>query len=125
MYLPPVLSITGSDSTGKAGIQADIKTISAMGGYALTAVTSVTVQNSKGIQHIHDLPPESIVSQVRAIIDDVHPKSIKIGLLEILCSNSKSKSLYGLFIKLGFIKRETKCITNSSSISFILIKFFR
>ena len=81
MYLPPVLSITGSDSTGKAGIQADIKTISAMGGYALTAVTSVTVQNSKGIQHIHDLPPEIIVSQVRAIIDDVHPKSIKIGLI--------------------------------------------
>ncbi|MEE1152924.1 MAG: bifunctional hydroxymethylpyrimidine kinase/phosphomethylpyrimidine kinase, partial [Prevotella sp.] len=64
----PVLSITGSDSTGKAGIQSDIKTISAMGGYALTAITSVTVQNSHGIHNIHDLPEELIVSQVKAII---------------------------------------------------------
>ena len=81
MSLPPVLSITGSDSTGMSGIQADIKTISAMGGYALTVISAVTVQNSKGIIHIHDLPTELIVSQVSAIIEDVHPKAIKIGLL--------------------------------------------
>lgn len=79
-YLP-VLSITGSDSTGKAGIQADIKTIAAMGGYALTAVTTVTVQNSSGIHSIHDLPAGVIVDQVRAVINDVHPKAIKVGLL--------------------------------------------
>ena len=77
----PVLSITGSDSTGKAGIQSDIKTISAMGGYALTAITSVTVQNSQGIHNIHDLPEELIVSQVKAIIEDVHPRAVKVGLL--------------------------------------------
>lgn len=77
----PVLSITGSDSTGGSGVQADVKTISALGGYALTVVTSVTVQNASEIREIHDLPAELVVGQTRAVLEDVHPGAIKIGLV--------------------------------------------
>ncbi|MBM6992058.1 MAG: bifunctional hydroxymethylpyrimidine kinase/phosphomethylpyrimidine kinase [Prevotella sp.] len=79
--LTPVLSITGSDNTGAAGIQADIKTITALGGNALTAVTTVTVQDSGGIQSILDLPRDMVVGQVKAIIDDHHPRAVKVGMV--------------------------------------------
>ena len=64
-----VLTITGSDSCGGAGIQADIRTISQLGGYALTAITSITVQNTLGIQNYYDLPPETVRGQVEAVIN--------------------------------------------------------
>ena len=57
--LTPILTITGSDNTGGTGIQRDIKTITALGGHAETAITSITVQNDNGIEHIIDLSPES------------------------------------------------------------------
>ncbi len=76
-----ILSITGSDNTGVSGIQADIKTIQAMQGYALTAVTSVTIQNAGGMLNIMDLPKDMVVGQVKAIVEEFHPKAIKIGLL--------------------------------------------
>lgn len=81
MDLPTILSITGSDGTGGAGVQADIKTISAMGGSAVTAITSVTVQNRRGIQSVHALPAAVVGGQVRAIVDDVHPRAVKVGLV--------------------------------------------
>lgn len=81
MDQPTVLSITGSDGTGGAGVQADIKTISAMGACAVTAITSVTVQNSRGIQSIHALPAAVVGGQVRAVVDDVHPRAVKVGLV--------------------------------------------
>ena len=62
--LQPILTITGSDSTGGSGVQADIKTISELGGYAVSAITSITVQNTLGIQEFFDVPAE-IVSVVR------------------------------------------------------------
>ena len=76
-----VLTITGSDSCGGAGIQADIKTISQLGGYALTAITSITVQNTLGIQNYYDLPPETVRGQVEAVINDVEPNVVKVGLI--------------------------------------------
>lgn len=76
-----ILTITGSDSTGGAGIQADINTITALGGKALSAITSVTVQTSSGIHHVHQLPTDLVVGQVKAIISDAHPKAVKIGLV--------------------------------------------
>ncbi len=79
--LTPVLSITGSDNTGAAGIQADIKTITALGGNALTAVTTVTVQDSGGIQSLLDLPRDMVAGQVKAIIDDHHPRAVKVGMV--------------------------------------------
>ncbi len=77
----PVLTITGSDNTGEAGIQADLKTITALGGDALTAVTAVTAQDSHGIQRIMDLPGDMVLGQVRAIIGDRHPMAIKVGMV--------------------------------------------
>lgn len=81
MDQPTVLSITGSDGTGGAGVQADVKTISAMGGSAVTAITSVTVQNSRGIQSVHALPAVVVGGQVRAVVDDAHPRAVKVGLV--------------------------------------------
>lgn len=76
-----ILSITGSDSGGGAGIQADIKAISQMGGYAVTAITSITIQNTLGIQSYFDLPPDTVRGQVEAIVNDVQPKVVKIGMI--------------------------------------------
>ncbi len=77
----PVLSINGSDSMACAGVQADARTITALGGYALTAVTSVTVQDSQGIGSVHDLPADVVAGQVRAVMRELHPRAVKVGLL--------------------------------------------
>jgi hydroxymethylpyrimidine/phosphomethylpyrimidine kinase len=76
-----ILSIAGSDSGGGAGIQADIKTITALGGYAMTAVTAITVQNTRGVSAVHAVPPEMVAGQIRACIDDIGVDAIKIGML--------------------------------------------
>lgn len=76
-----ILTITGSDPTGGAGIQADINTIAALGGKALSAITSVTIQTPSGIESVYQLPTDLIVGQVKAIVADMHPSSVKVGLL--------------------------------------------
>ena len=76
-----ILAIAGSDSGGGAGIQADIKTITALGGYAMTAVTAITVQNTLGVSAVHAIPPEIVAGQIRACIDDIGVDAIKIGML--------------------------------------------
>lgn len=77
----PVLTIAGSDSSGGAGIQADIKTISALGCYAASAITAVTVQNTTGVMAVHAVPPEIVEGQIRAVMDDIHPLAVKIGMV--------------------------------------------
>ena len=76
-----VLTIAGSDSGGGAGIQADIKAIAAMGGHASSAVTAITVQNTKGVSDIHPVPDEIVVAQISAVLDDIGADAIKTGLL--------------------------------------------
>ena len=71
--LKTILTITGSDSTGGSGVQADIRTIAALGGYAVSAVTSITVQNTVGIQAFYDLPADIVKGQIEAIINDMQP----------------------------------------------------
>ena len=78
---PVVLSIAGSDCSGGAGIQADIKTISAVGGYAATVITAVTVQNTLGVQAVHIVPATIIRGQIEAVMDDLHPDALKIGMV--------------------------------------------
>ncbi|MDD6892005.1 MAG: bifunctional hydroxymethylpyrimidine kinase/phosphomethylpyrimidine kinase [Bacteroidales bacterium] len=78
---PCVLSIAGSDCSGGAGIQADLKTISAHGAYAATAVTAVTVQNSCGVTHVHPVPPAIVEAQITAVMEDLPPHAIKIGMV--------------------------------------------
>ena len=76
-----ILTITGSDGTGGSGVQADIRFISALGGMAASAVTSITVQNTLGIQEFYDLPASVVRQQVEAIVNDLQPQVVKIGLL--------------------------------------------
>lgn len=76
-----VLSIAGSDSGGGAGIQADIKSISANGGYAMTAITAITSQNTLGVQAVFPLPVETIESQILSVINDIGVDAVKIGML--------------------------------------------
>lgn len=76
-----VLSIAGSDSGGGAGIQADIKTITSLGGYAATAVTAITVQNTLGVSGIHPVPPAFVAAQIEAVLSDIGADAIKTGML--------------------------------------------
>jgi len=76
-----VLSIAGSDSGGGAGVQADIKTITALGGYAATAITAITAQNSLGVRDIHLAPAAIIRSQIEAVLEDIGADCIKTGML--------------------------------------------
>jgi hydroxymethylpyrimidine/phosphomethylpyrimidine kinase len=76
-----VLIIAGSDSGGGAGIQADIKTVTALGGYAATAITAVTVQNSLGVQAVHEIPADLVQAQARAVLSDIGADVIKTGML--------------------------------------------
>ena len=76
-----VLTIAGSDSSGGAGIQADIKTISALGSYAASVITSVTAQNTLGVQGIHPIPTDMVRQQIESVMDDLHPDAIKIGMV--------------------------------------------
>ncbi len=78
---PKVLSIAGSDSGGGAGIQADLKTISALGCYGMTAITAVTAQNTEGVQGIHILPPLLISQQIQSVLTDIGTDAVKIGML--------------------------------------------
>lgn len=77
----PILTITGSDSTGGSGVQADIKTISELGGYAVSAITSITVQNTLGIQAFFDVPAEIVSGQIEAIMNDIQPNIVKVGMI--------------------------------------------
>lgn len=79
-----ILTITGSDSLSESGVQADIKTIADLGGVSVSAITSVTVQNTLGIQEFYDLPAEIVRGQIEALLNDVRPAVIKIGLIRSL-----------------------------------------
>ncbi|TFU06036.1 bifunctional hydroxymethylpyrimidine kinase/phosphomethylpyrimidine kinase [Polymorphobacter arshaanensis] len=76
-----VLIVAGSDSGGGAGIQADIKTVTMLGGYAATAVTAITVQNTLGVSAIVPIAPDVVAAQMRAVLDDIGADIVKIGML--------------------------------------------
>jgi len=79
--VPAVLSIAGSDSGGGAGIQADLKAFARCGVHGMTAITAITAQSTVGVRAIHQLPPEIIVEQVRAVAEDIGVDAVKIGML--------------------------------------------
>ena len=78
---PRILIIAGSDSGGGAGIQADIKTVTMLGGHAMTAITAVTAQNTLGVQAVHSVPTEIVIAQMRSCIDDIGVDAVKIGMI--------------------------------------------
>src|SRR5919205_1834633 len=78
---PRVLIIAGSDSGGGAGIQADIKTVTMLGGHAMTAITAVTAQNTVGVSAVHPVPAEMILAQIDAVVSDLGVDAVKIGMV--------------------------------------------
>lgn len=80
-FINRVLTIAGSDSGAGAGIQADLKALTACGVYGTTAITAVTAQNTEGVFAVEQIPPETIVAQVRAVADDIGVDAVKVGML--------------------------------------------
>ena len=96
---PIVLSIAGSDSSGGAGIQADLKTFSSLGVYGATAITAITTQNTQGVHSQLAIPPQMVYDQIVAVIEDLHPSFIKIGMLsnaEIVRTVAEALSHYSI-----------------------------
>ncbi|MFO1070165.1 MAG: bifunctional hydroxymethylpyrimidine kinase/phosphomethylpyrimidine kinase [Geminicoccaceae bacterium] len=81
MTVPTALTIAGSDSGGGAGIQADLKTFSALGVYGLSAITALTAQNTQAVTAIHEVPPAMVRAQLDAVFDDIRIDAVKIGML--------------------------------------------
>jgi len=81
-HLPPrILTIAGSDSGGGAGIQADLKTITALGGFGMSAVTALTAQNTLGVRGVHEVPPEFVALQIDTVLEDIGADAAKTGML--------------------------------------------
>jgi len=75
------LTIAGSDSSGGAGIQADLKAFSACGAYGMSVITALTAQNTRGVSAIHDVPPEFVLAQLEAVFNDIRVDGVKVGML--------------------------------------------
>lgn len=76
-----VLTIAGSDSGGSAGIQADLKTMCALGVFGMSAITAITVQNTMEVRAVHDIPPEVVAGQIEAVFDDIRVDAVKVGMV--------------------------------------------
>lgn len=76
-----ILTITGSDSSGGSGVQADIRTITELGGQSVSVITCITIQNTLGIQEFYNIPPDVISSQIDAVVNDVQPEIVKVGMI--------------------------------------------
>ena len=116
-----ILIIAGSDSSGGAGIQADIKTVTSLGSYAMTAITAITSQNTTGVTSITPIPSKQISKQIEFTAEDIKPDAIKIGMLySTAIINSVLKSLNKIKVKkiildpVMITKGGTKLINNQS-----------
>ena len=116
-----VLIIAGSDSSGGAGIQADIKTVTSLGSYAMTAITAVTSQNTTGVKSIVPIPIKEISNQIEFTTKDIKPDSVKIGMLHssevidsVLKSMKKSKLKKIILDPVMVAKGGTKLINNKA-----------
>ena len=116
-----ILIIAGSDSSGGAGIQADIKTVTALGSYAMTAITAVTAQNTRGVKKITPIPIKNFQKQVTMVLDDIGANGVKIGMLHnvsiIKCVHSiltKYKLKNIVLDPVMVAKGGTKLISNNS-----------
>jgi len=120
-----VLIIAGSDSSGGAGIQADIKTITALGSYAMTAVTAVTAQNTIGVKKITPIPTKNVQMQITMILDDIGADSVKIGMLHnvsiIKCVYRilKKHKLKNIILDPVMVAKDGTKLINSNSITYL------
>jgi len=120
-----VLIIAGSDSSGGAGIQADIKTVTALGSYAMTAVTAVTSQNTKGVKGIVPISKKNIEKQITMVLEDIGADAIKIGMLHntsvIKCVYKilKKRKLKNIILDPVMISKGGARLVNSNSIKYL------
>ncbi|MFM7498373.1 MAG: bifunctional hydroxymethylpyrimidine kinase/phosphomethylpyrimidine kinase [Candidatus Fonsibacter sp.] len=125
-----LLIIAGSDSSGGAGIQADIKTATALGVYAMTAITAITAQNTTGVKSIVSIPPREIFKQISFSAQDIKPSSVKIGMLhnvgiikEVIKAINKHK-LRNIVIDPVMVAKGGQRLISNSSINFLREKLF-
>ena len=118
-----VLIIAGSDSSGGAGVQADIKTISSLGSYAMTAITAITSQNTTGVQSVFPINHVEVGKQIRFTCKDIKPNAIKIGMLHsksvilaVIKSLKKIKVNKSVLDPVMVAKSGTKLINNTAII---------
>ena len=98
-----ILIIAGSDSGGGAGIQADIKTVTMLGGHAMTAVTAITAQNTLGVSAVHPIPTDMVVAQIDAVVSDIGVDAVKIGMIgSAETANAVADRLTGLTVPIVF-----------------------
>tara|TARA_B100001175_G_scaffold307219_1_gene306179 strand:+ start:27 stop:839 length:813 start_codon:yes stop_codon:yes gene_type:complete len=120
-----VLIIAGSDSSGGAGIQADIKTVTALGSYAMTALTAVTCQNTRGVQAISPVPIKYLDKQIKMVLDDIGADAIKIGMLHntrvIKCVHKilKNKKIKNIILDPVMIAKGGSRLVQKNSIGFL------
>ena len=100
---PVILSIAGSDCSGGAGIQADIKAISALGGYAASAITAITVQNTLGVHTVQAISPEIVRGQIEAVMEDLQPVALKIS------PESGPDCFWRRFLRSAASRRRVRC----------------
>ena len=81
MTIPRILIVAGSDSGGGAGIQADIKTVTMLGGHAMTAITAITAQNTMGVQRVMPVPADMVIAQIESVVGDIGVDAVKIGMI--------------------------------------------
>jgi hydroxymethylpyrimidine/phosphomethylpyrimidine kinase len=120
-----VLIIAGSDSSGGAGIQADIKTTTALGSYAMTAITAVTSQNTKGVRAITSIPSKNLKTQITMVLDDIGANAVKIGMLHntsvIKCVHTtlKKYKIKNIVLDPVMISKGGSRLVNSNSIKYL------
>jgi len=120
-----ILIIAGSDSSGGAGIQADIKTVTALGSYAMTAVTAVAAQNTGGVKKITPIPTKNVQKQITMILDDIGADGVKIGMLHnasiIKCVYSilKKYKLKNIVLDPVMVSKGGTKLINNSSIKYL------
>ena len=125
-----LLIIAGSDSSGGAGIQADIKTATSLGVYAMTAITAITAQNTTGVKSIVSIPPREIFNQISFSVKDIKPNSVKIGMLhnvgvikEVIKAIKKYK-LKNIIIDPVMVAKGGHRLISNSSIKYLIKKLF-
>lgn len=100
---PRILTIAGSDSGGGAGIQADIKTITMLGGHAMTAITAITAQNTLGVNDVHLIPTQMVLDQIEAVVSDIGVDAVKIGMIgSDMTANAVARYLQHLNVPIVF-----------------------
>ena len=125
-----VLIIAGSDSSGGAGIQADIKAVTALGSYAMTAVTAVTAQNTRGVKVIASIPTKNVRKQITMVLDDIGANAVKIGMLhntsiiKCVCNILNKYKLKNVVLDPVMIAKGGTQLINSNSINYLKKIFY-